>query len=312
MNYLGIDIGGTKTSICVANSAGQILDKTKFPTLKNDQVDSFIHEIIAVSKRYVLDYNIQSIGLSAPGPLSVKEKKFLYPPNLQGWSNLPIAAILEETLERPLHFNNDANAAALAEYYFGQFKGCSDLIYLTTSTGMGGGIIAEGRLIQGATDTAGEVGHMPVDIHTEQSTGGIKGSWESYCGGYAFAQHIKRILQAEKTQSLLSSYPLEQITMHEILDAVKKNDAFAMREFQIFIDRLAQGIAILIMTLNPKVIILGTIAMQAKETLLIPLKKALAPLCWKEPLEVVKIAPSSLENIGDLGAISLCLYGKQL
>ncbi len=312
MNFLGIDIGGTKTSICVANSQGEILDRTKLPTLKNTKRQECVDEILAICKRYLSRFEITSIGLSVPGPISVKNKKFIAPPNLPGWEDFPIACLIEDSLNKPVYFNNDANAAVLAEYYFGNFKECKDLIYLTTSTGMGGGIIANGRLIQGASDTAGEVGHMVVELHTDRSTGGIRGSWESYCGGYAFAQHIQTLLIKEKPSTTLNQYPLEKISMQEILEAVSRNDPFSVEQFLIFIERLAQGIAILIMTLNPTAIVLGTIAMHAGDLIMVPLKKALIPLCWKEALDAVTISPSSLTNIGDLGAISLCLYGKEV
>lgn len=312
MHHLCIDMGGTKTSISVATSEGQFLEKVKFPTLKGNDVGKCVETILSSCRKFTSLYPIDSVGLSVPGSLSVSKKKFLYPPNLLGWENFEIARIIEENLQKRVYFNNDGNAAVLAEYYFGEHKGCNNLIYLTASTGMGGGIIAEGCLIQGATDTAGEVGHMPIELHTTESTGGVTGSWENYCGGYAFAEHIKKILSIQKPETLLNSHPIHSITMHEILHAVRANDPFALKEFGDFTKRLAQGIAILIMTLNPEAIVLGTIAMHAQDLLMIPLRKALVPLCWKEPLNAVSISPSKLTNIGDLAALSLCLYGKDV
>lgn len=306
MYYIGVDIGGTKTSVSVGNKQGRILKKEKFPTSTPEQT---IPKIVSYIATFSKKYDIHALGLSAPGPVSTKKKKLIAPPNLPNWENFPIVEELKKKIDHPIFFNNDANAAVLAEYYFGEFAGTSDMIYLTVSTGMGAGIICSNKLLQGVTDTAGEVGHITLETFSDKKSGGIIGSFESFCGGYAMAKYTQATIQKLKIDTSLASK--RNLTMEDIVDAVRKKDPYAIEVFEQYIFRLAHGISTLIMILNPKVITLGTIAQHAGDLLMKPLKKKLKTFCWDAPLKAVKIKPSILKNIGDVGAIALAIHSTE-
>jgi len=303
MHIFGVDIGGTKTNVCLATAEGKILLQKRFSTspeegfeVEMENIASIFHEQLK-EKNLSLD-DIGAIGISCPGPIDSKKGLIVNPPNLKGWENTPIVQEFTKRFKRPAFLNNDANAAALAEYHFGARKGSKNLIYLTASTGMGGGIIEEGKLIQGASDTAGEVGHYILDINGPKCACGQRGCFEVYCGGLAVAQRAQEAIAQKKikTSMVEEAGSLDQIDMRVIISAAKNKDPFAVQVWQEFIQRLAQGIGIVIMTLNPEVIILGTIAIHAQSFLMEPLLKELEGKAWPEAREACIIEPSALKE----------------
>ena len=146
-----------------------------------------------------------ALGVSSPGPLSVREGRVIETPNLEGWRDVPIVAHLSEALGVPVRLDNDANAAALAEWRFGAGQGTRHLIYLTMSTGLGAGLILDGRLYRGASDQAGEVGHMPVVPGGRRCNCGQRGCLEAYTGGAALADIIREEIAAGERSEMASS-----------------------------------------------------------------------------------------------------------
>ncbi len=207
--------------------------------------------------------------------------------------------------------NSDANACALAERLFGSLRGTQNLVYLTMSTGLGGGVIANGQLIQGLSDTAGEVGHYVLDPAGPVCPCGLRGCFEVYCGGLNVARRIQERIQHENIKTSILEYAggnPHDIDLKVFLQAVRTQDPFALETWKEFIERLAQGMGIIIMTLNPEVIVLGTIAIHAGNLLMEPLIKSLPKYVWKRPLDSCKIVPSTLgSSIGDLSAMAVAL-----
>ncbi len=165
--YLGIDVGGTKAVVVVAHDEGDILAESRLEHWTRGGWREDLRTLSAECERLVASAGIDkrriaALGVSSPGPLSVREGRVIETPNLEGWRDVPIVAHLSEALGVPVRLDNDANAAALAEWRFGAGQGTRHLIYLTMSTGLGAGLILDGRLYRGASDQAGEVGHMPV------------------------------------------------------------------------------------------------------------------------------------------------------
>ncbi|MCI5052489.1 MAG: ROK family protein [Simkaniaceae bacterium] len=294
MARLGIDIGGTKISISVGEDSGAILTRERIPTLADEGPEQALKRLLTIAKKYIAEYDIESIGISSPGPISYTEGKMLALPNLPKWEGISLRDHIELELNKPCEMNNDGNACALAEYTFGPYRGCPNLIYLTASTGMGGGIIANGELLQGITDTAGEVGHMVLDINGPECPCGNRGCFEAYCGGGPLAKRLSKELN-------------KPMTMEDLIEAAQKNDPYALNQWEQYCERLAQGIGTLLMICNPEVIILGTIAMHAKDFLLEPVRQALPKYTWSYPLEAVEIVASTLEHVGDLSALALSL-----
>ena len=314
MHLAGIDIGGTKINVCLGNDQGKIYGSKRISTQAQKGWKTGLRAtadlIRELSHELKIDLNsIAAIGISSPGPISSKEGKMINPPNLPGWETAELVRFFEEAFKKPVMMNNDANAGALAEHQFGSSKGTPNLIYLTCSTGMGGGAIVNGELVQGISDTAAEVGHFVLDIRGPSCPCGLHGCFEVYCGGGSLARRMREEISREKidTQVLKEAGGhLDKIDVACLIAALKKKDPYALRIWEEFILRLAQGIGTILMSFNPEVIILGTIAIHSGPLLLDPLRKQLSRFAWKEPIQSCRIEASSLgDQISELSALAL-------
>jgi glucokinase len=316
MNLLGIDIGGTKTSVCIGDEEGTIVASRRIPTQTPDGPEACIQRMVKLSRSLLADSkldlkDIAAIGISSPGPVSVPKGLMLAPPNMLGWVNVPVVKLFQDAFKLPVFMNNDANACALAEYMFGSCRGAANLVYLTMSTGLGAGFVANGKIVQGITDTGGEVGHHVLDINGPPCPCGQRGCWEIYCGGMNVANRLREQIVTRRIRTAI----LEQaggdpakIDFKAFVEAVKLNDPFAVQAWHDYIERLAQGVGTVIMFMNPEVIIMGTIAIHAGELLLAPLQKALPRYAWKPGVEACRILPSALgTRIGDLSALAVAI-----
>lgn len=317
MNLLGIDIGGTKTSVCVGNNRGELLAVRKMPMTAAGSVETYRRQLLELcfgelQQAGIKPESLDAVGISAPGPLDVKRGVLIKPPNNPGWHEVPVVAWLQKAFGAPVYLNNDANACALAEHLFGKFRGVRNLVYLTFSTGIGGGIIANGELIQGVTDTGGEVGHHVLDINGPLCGCGNRGCWEAFVGGRNVAERLKEQIRSGgiHTSIVEKAGSLEQIDMRALELAAREGDRFAMAEWDHFTERMAQGIGNLIMILNPEVVILGTIAIHAGEFVMAPIRDKLPKYTWEWPLKACKVVASSLgTRIGDLAALAVAVTG---
>jgi glucokinase len=314
MHLVGVDIGGTKICVCIGDETGKILaskriltqplkgSKQGLPAIKDLILQLLQEEKIPMQK-------VGAIGISSPGPISTKEGKMLNPPNLPGWENAPLVHFFKEAFHKPVLMNNDANAAAIAEFQFGASKGVPNLIYLTCSTGMGGGAIVNGELLQGISDTAAEVGHFVLDINGPPCPCGHKGCFEAFCGGAALAHRMQEEIQQNKIQTdvlVEANGDIKHINVECLVKAVKKKDRYALKVWDEFILRLAQGIGTVLMNFNPEVVILGTIAIHAGSLLLDPLKKQISRFAWKENVQNCRIEASAIgDQISELSGLAL-------
>ena len=311
---IGIDIGGTKISVCLGDEKGTIVASRRIKTQPLNGAKNGLPAIVReieqlLDDQKVLISQIAAIGILAPGPISTKGGLIISPPNLKGWENTRIVEYFEHHFHKKVCMNNDANAAGLAEYEFGASKGTPNLIYLTTSTGMGGGAIVNGQLVQGVSDTGAEVGHYVLDIHGPDCACGLKGCFEVYCGGAAIAKRMRTEIVEHKIDTQIlreAGGDISKVDVICLIAALKKKDAYAQKIWDEFIVRLAQGIGIILMAFNPQAIILGTIAINAGPLLFEPLKKQLPRFAWKEPIESCRIEASQLgEKISELSALAL-------
>ncbi|PIS02755.1 MAG: hypothetical protein COT85_01615 [Chlamydiae bacterium CG10_big_fil_rev_8_21_14_0_10_42_34] len=314
MHLVGIDIGGTKICVCVGDDQGNIIESRRLPTqeLKGSEnaLPAIEQEIKKMLEEEKIDLSqIGAIGISSPGPISTKEGKMLKPPNLPGWENAPLIDFFKNAFQKKVMMNNDANAAALAEFQFGQFKGTSNLVYLTCSTGMGGGAVANGQLVQGASDTAAEVGHFVLDINGPKCPCGQHGCFEMYCGGAALAAKMKEEIAQNsiKTEVLtIAKGQIEQVDAACLIQALEKKDPYAQKVWDEYIVRLAQGIGVVLMNFNPEALILGTMAIHSKNLMLDPLKKLLPHFAWRENINACRIEASAIgDKISELSGLAL-------
>lgn len=315
MNALGIDIGGTKTALCIGNEKGALVWSARMATITQDgperwtqRVMNLLAEGLSATGLSLNDFD--GIGVSCPGPMSVKRQMILNPPNMEGWVNVPISRLLGDALGRPVTINNDANACALAEYLFGSHQGSSHLVYLTASTGLGAGVVVNGRVLQGVEDLAGEVGHHVLDIHGPACPCGQRGCWEMFCGGLNVAKRVQTDMRNGIPSAILAHAGGDpaHINMQVILQAVRENDAYAVVLWDEFTERMAQGIGTVIQFFNPEVIIMGTIAIHAGDLLFKPLLEKLPQYAWAHGRNTCTIVPSALgSKIGELSALALAL-----
>jgi glucokinase len=318
MNLIGIDVGGTKTSICLGTEKGELIGSERFPsaeaTTQEEYFASLKTSVLNVLRNGgVAPEKVDGVGISAPGPLDVKRGVLIAPPNNPGWRDVPFVSIVKSWLSAPVWMNHDGKASVLAEWHFGRFRGTRNLIYLTFSTGMGAGIILNGQLVQGETDSAGEVGHHILDPQGPLCGCGMRGCWESYVGGRNVALRLQERIRNESIQTALTDLvggAIDKISMVEFEKAARQGDAFAMAEWEMFTDRVAQGIGNLIMIFNPDAIVLGTIAIHGGDFVMDPIRQKIPRYTWDLPRQHCQVVPSILgRRIGDLGALAVAISG---
>jgi glucokinase len=205
---IGVDLGGTQIRTAVLRGA-TLLSRISILTGANTQPDSVLprmYEAIqeALDKADVSLGQIAGIGVAAPGPLDSNRGIVFSPPNLPGWDGIPLRDLLAERFQTSIYVDNDANVAGLGEYMFGAGQGSRNIVYMTVSTGIGGGVIADGKLLRGANGTAGELGHMTIDWHGERCTCGNIGCLEYIASGTSIARRANEAIQAGEGAELLT------------------------------------------------------------------------------------------------------------
>ena len=238
---------------------------------------------------------LSAIGVSAPGPLDPARGVVRDAPNLPGWHEVPISAQLARALGRPVRLENDANAAALAEWRFGAGRGSRAFMFVTMSTGVGAGLILDGRLYRGARYGAGEVGHMPVVPNGRECACGLRGCLEAYTGGAALAARMRADVAAGARTSLLERAGGDpaRLSAKLWLEAVRAGDSYALALSEEYLDVLAQGLAIMVLSLDLDCIALGTIVARNADLLLEPLRARVAARLWPH-LRDTRIVPIEL------------------
>jgi glucokinase len=235
----------------------------------------------------------------------------LNPPNLPNWHNAPIGQVLREAFSVEVRLENDANAAALAEFEFGAGRGSRDMVYLTMSTGVGAGVIAEGKLLRGAFGAAGEVGHLPIEFPGEICRCGLSGCLEVYVGGHAWRSRLQAIVPVQSAVYSLAGRDREAIRPEHLVAAAKQGDAFACGEFDRWLDFMARGLVPIIMLLEPERIVLGTIPTAAGESLCFePLRERVKVLVWPHQAERLAIVPAELgDELPQRAGLAVALSG---
>lgn len=296
---LGVDIGGTKLALALGGDGRRLDARWRRPMEPSGDARRDLARIAQDARRLVADAglslgSIDVVGVSAPGPLDLDRGVVLGPPNLPGWSEAPVVEALEAALGRAVVLENDANAAALAEWRYGAGAGRSHLVYLTMSTGVGAGIVLGGRLHRGLAASAGEVGHAPVEFPGEPCACGLSGCLEAYVGGAAWSRRLRREAPAESRLVALAG-ARDAITPAHAITAAREGDAFACGEMARFNEYLARAIVGLAFTLAPEVVILGTIACAAGDELCFgPVRDLVRARTWPALARNLQIVAASL------------------
>ena len=314
-HVVGIDIGGTKLATVVADKNGNILQKVRKPT-ESEKGPRHAVQLLLEMVDEVIDLaelrreDISGIGVSCGGPLDTKTGIIYSPPNLPGWDALPLKEMIESEFHIPTIIENDANASALAEARFGGGRGYDYVLYMTMSTGIGGGIVANGEIYHGANDSAGEVGHQILLPEGPLCGCGKYGCLEALCSGPSIARRAQEAIANQPHTKILAlaGGEMNSVKSEHVLQAARDGDVLAMILVEETAYYMGWGIANLVNILNPQIVLIGTIAVAAGDLLLDPIRRTVTEMAMQRPLEAVKIMPAELgDSIGDLAAISLVI-----
>lgn len=316
---LGIDIGGTKIGIGLGDSAGRILIQNRIDN-RDTRPEDILPRLVSEAKRFmdvtgVKPSDIAMFGISSPSPADIPNGIITTPPNNPYWRNVPIKSYLEKALGIRGCFENDANCGALAEWYFGAGRGCRDMIYLTMSTGIGAGIIAGGRLIQGKSYLAGEIGHTVQVPDGRLCNCGLRGCYEAYAGGRAVARRMAEEVKNVADHPMKAYAPEgdpELLDMPALVRAAQDGVPYAVKLWDEICFRNAQAYGMLMNVFNPEKIVLGTIAWSTGDFFLDPVKKYLPRFAWPETLRDCELVPSALKrDIGSYAGIAGARYALE-
>lgn len=315
--YIGIDIGGTKCAVTLGEERAEglsIIEKKRFPTSGSPEeiLGRFVEEADGILRKRGMSYrDIRSIGISCGGPLDAARGVVLSPPNLPDWDAIPVTAFFSSRTGIPAFLENDANACAVAEWKYGAGKGKRNMIFLTFGTGLGAGLILDGRLYGGSNGNAGEIGH--VRMREGGPIGyGKSGSAEGFCSGAGLAQQGKLAARRDpKAAARLLEYAggEEGISAKNIAELAAMGDRFCIDVYHTCGEMLGEVLAILIDLFNPQAIVLGGVYMRSHELLEGGMKKTLSKEALPMAAEVCEILPAGLgEEIGDYAALALAAY----
>ncbi len=298
---IGIDVGGTKTSGGLAGTDGRLHAKVRQPTRRSGGAEAgvqliteIIAELSAGAERNGL--KVERIGIGFGGPVDYERGVVLLSHHVEGWAGMPLRSRIEERFGIPVVVDNDANAGTLGEWRFGAGEGFSDLLYVNIGTGIGGGIIAGGRLVRGAQNLAGEIGHTTVVRGGAPCTCGKRGCLESCASGEAIGRRAGAAFG-------------RPVSGKELFDLAARQDKTAQLLLLEIIEDLAQGIGTAVSLLNPAAVILGGGLSEAPEALFLePLRSAIPRYSLKEAAAGLRVEAARLRyDAGIMGAIALAL-----
>lgn len=305
---LAFDIGGTKTAILEGDNDARVFQRREMPTQAQDPFQVTFERMCAEADAVLAEARnagrtVGAISVSIGGPLQIEPGIILAPPHLPTWDNVPLKRLLAERYCLPVFVEHDGNAGALAEYYFGAGRGARHMIFLTAGTGFGGGIIIDGRVHRGATDTAGEVGHIRLADYGPGEFGKV-GSWEAFCSGAGMVKWAHWQMPGRWPQTL---------TTREFVTRALAGERDALRIVRECGQWLGRGLAYLIDTLNPDAIVLGSLAVALGDLLLQPAREVVQRECLPQAAAACRIAPAQLgARLGDVAALMAAISSRHI
>ena len=313
MYILGIDIGGTKCAVVTGEWNGEkitLLKKSVCKTELNISAEEMLLRIFDMAEG-ILTKKPDAIGISCGGPLDSSKGVIMSPPNLPGWDNVEIVRLTEERFGAPTKLQNDANACAMAEWKFGAGKGCENIVFMTFGTGLGAGLILDGRLYEGSNGNAGEVGHIRLDADGPIGYG-KRGSFEGFCSGGGIARlGIEMAREAQKdgiSPAYLKDGDEGSVTAKAIAEAAESGDITAIEVYKKSGKYLGKGLSVIIDILNPERIIIGGVYARSGHLLWESAKEELTREALGESLGCCSVVSAALgEEIGDYAALATAL-----
>ncbi len=308
----GVDLGGTKILSAVIAPGGRILGSDRCHTEAARGPDAVIERMVASVRRAAAEAGLREsdlhgVGICAPGPCDLERQVVTHPPNLPGWHDVPVARIMGEALGLPALLENDANAAAYGEFHFGAGRPYRHMVYITISTGIGGGLIIDGSVYRGASGGAGEVGHMTIEAQGPPCGCGRRGHLEALASGTAIAREAGALVDEGQSPVLArlvrEGHPLDAETVHL---AAGQGDADARGVIERAGRYLGLGLANIINVFNPQAIVIGGGLVGMGDMILGPARAAAQEEAFPDSFSDVEILEAELgERAGVLGVAAL-------
>ncbi len=312
LTITGLDVGGTKTAVVEGSGKAEIMQREEIATEAHRPFDEIFPRIVEMTARTIdiarrADREVIAISVSVGGPLKIAEGILIDPPHLPGWRGVRLKDRLMEAFPSlPVFIEHDGNAGALAEFHFGAGngrEGLRHLVFLTFGTGLGAGLIVNGQVLHGATDTAGEVGHLRLAWDGPVGFGKV-GSWEGFASGQGLVELAHRMFPQRWRLST---------SIREIVEAILADDPQALMVAAEAGKWMGRGMALLIDTLNPQMIVLGSLAVALGERVLKSARQALSEEALPQAVAACEIVPAKLgKRIGDVAALMAALGDDEI
>ncbi len=312
--YVGIDLGGTKISTALVSREGHVLERDNRPTMASEGRDAVIARMVDAARQVMRNTapgQVAAIGVGAPGPMDAVAGVLTAPPNLPGWVNVPLKELVEARLGIKTFLENDANAAALGEFHYGAGKGVHNMIYITASTGIGGGLILDDRLYGGTNGSAGEIGHMTILPDGPLCGCGNRGHLEALASGTAIAR-MGRELLARGVPTLIGELvkgDAQAVSAKVVAQAADQGDLEAERIIRQAMEYLGIGVANLVNLFNPDLIVIGGGLTNMGDKLFAPVRQAVRRIAFPIAAESVRVVPAQLG--GDVGVLGAAVVAIQ-
>lgn len=292
---IGVDVGGTQIRAAVVNHQGEIIERVALPTPASEGPNAVLAQILKATQQLSKRANDMPIGVASPGPLDTKRGVTLGLPTMVGFDHFRFGDHLRETFGRKVLLTHDGMAAAVGEWKYGAARGCDDFVYVTVSTGIGGGVIAGGKILEGRKGMAAHVGHILIEMDGKLCNCGRKGCWEAYASGPAFEKRTRAKLRT-KPHSTLN----EASTAKEIFAAAAAGDAFANEMVDYEAQLLGVGIVSLLHAYDPALIVMGGGVSQNFERL----KTGITQIIETTAMEAFRDIPlKRAHHLGDSGLL---------
>lgn len=311
------DLGGTRVRVAVVDRDGRVVDRVVEETRSEEGPGRLADRIAATAGTLLNKHRLGralGVGAAVAGPLD-KDGVLYDPPNLIGWRTVPFKQLLEARFDVPIWMGNDANLACLGEHVFGQARGIDDVIYLTVSTGVGGGVLSGGRLITGWRGMGAEVGHIIIDMDGPTGRCGHKGCLESHVSGTAIAARARAALNSGKSIALTGNHggKLDEMGARQVFIAAAAGNPLCADLVRRVARELALGIVSLVHIFNPQRVILGGGVLQSWDMLEAGVRQGVREMTFRGFQEGLEITTSSFgDDAGVIGAAALVLHESAL
>ena len=312
---VGVDLGGTNLVVgATASDGSRQFGMQTIPTRADLGADAVVARIAEQIERVISEASAAlgtprthclGVGIGSPGPLNRDTGVVIFTPNL-GWRDFPLRDRVQDAVRLPASLDNDANCATLGEWWLGAARGARHVVGLTLGTGIGGGLILDGRLHHGISDVAGELGHMTIDANGRRCGCGNYGCLEAYASGTAIAERARESLAGGEPSAMpqMVGGDLSKITAALVYGAAKEGDALAVEVVRDTAKFLGIGVANLLNAFNPEVVVLAGGVTQAGDALFEPMRAEVRRRAFKPAVDACRIVPGVLPNAGVIGAIA--------